>query len=185
MDIGIGRTIIGGFRLPFEPVIGIALQKPEERSSGPQFRAGSFVQRCQGQWRIEIIPQGIEQRRRWPRILAVARLQRSVQPIQFRLGLFQPLRRPIDRLAVVGLEHGQADGFAVMVLQQILHGDEVAEAFGHLLTFDHEIAVMHPHLGEAFVRVGATALGDLVFVVGEDQILAAAMDIEAAPKIFG
>ncbi len=37
---------------------------------------------------------------------------------------------------------------------------------------------MHPDIGHDFRAVGAAGLGDFVFVMGEDEIEAAAMDVE-------
>ncbi|MPN46354.1 hypothetical protein SDC9_193940 [bioreactor metagenome] len=45
------------------------------------------------------------------------------------------------------------------------------------------MAVVHPVFCERLSR-GALRLGDLVFVVGEDQVHAAAMDIEGFAQVF-
>src|SRR5207302_10373030 len=60
-------------------------------------------------------------------------------------------------------------------------GDEIALGFGHLGAADGQHAVMHPVAGKilrAAAVMGADALRDLVLVVREDQVEAAAMDVE-------
>ena len=64
-----------------------------------------------------------------------------------------------------------------------MHGDEVAEALRHLLSFDLEEAVMHPHLRHDRRAVGAARLGDLVLVMREDEVDAAAMNVEGLAEM--
>src|SRR4051812_43159256 len=68
--------------------------------------------------------------------------------------------------------------FGVELFQDVAHGEEVAQRLGHLLLVDAHKAVVHPVLGERRA-VRALGLRDLVFVVRELQILAAAVNIEA------
>ena len=84
----------------------------------------------------------------------------------------------------MGLQQGQAKGLAGMVIQQLANGEEVAQGLGHLFALDHQIAVVHKHLGHDFAVMGAPALRDLVFMVREDQVLAAAMDIKGFAQIL-
>ena len=51
--------------------------------------------------------------------------------------------------------------------QQLVDGDEIAEALRHLLAFDLQEAVVHPDIGHARGAEGAAGLGDLVLVVRE------------------
>ena len=55
---------------------------------------------------------------------------------------------------------------------------EIAEGLGHLLALDLQEAVVHPVVGHHRRAVGAAALRDLVLVVGEDEVDAAAVDVE-------
>jgi hypothetical protein len=57
------------------------------------------------------------------------------------------------------------------------HREEVAERLRHLLVVDAHEAVVHPHVGEA-VAGGAAGLRDLVLVVRELEVHAAAVDVE-------
>ena len=93
--------------------------------------------------------------------------------------LRQPLLRPIERLAVLRPEQHHPDHFSRhAAVQQIPHGREVAQALGHLPPVHHQHLVVHPDLREGFVGVGATGLGELVLVVGELEVEAAAVDVE-------
>ncbi len=76
-------------------------------------------------------------------------------------------------------QQGPADHLAGDLLHQLVHQQDVAQALGHLLPVHIQEAVVHPVPGQRpVVRVGADALGDLVLVVGEDQVVAAAVDVD-------
>ena len=71
-----------------------------------------------------------------------------------------------------------------MVLgEQITDQTEVAQGLGHLFAVDIDIAVVHP-VAHVVGAVGAAALGDLVLVVREDQILAATVDIDHVTQVL-
>ena len=67
------------------------------------------------------------------------------------------------------------------MVEQIAQGVKVAERLGHLASVDHEVGAVHPEVDE-FLAGAAFGLGDLGFVVGEDVVDAAAMDIEAVTE---
>ena len=74
-------------------------------------------------------------------------------------------------------QHDKADHLARHALiQQIAHGKEIAQALGHLLALDLQHLVVHPIAGKAVAS--AFALRDLVFMVREGQIIAAAVNVE-------
>ena len=104
-----------------------------------------------------------------------------------RLGLPRLLRRPVHRLAVVRGEHDETDHLSRHTLvQQIPHGKEVAQRLGHLLSLDLQHLVVHPDLREVALRMRAARLGDLVLVVREHQVVAAAVDVETrAEQLVG
>ena len=80
-------------------------------------------------------------------------------------------------------QHHKADHLARhALLQQIMDGEEVAQALGHLLALHLQHFVMQPDIGEFIPR--AAALRDLVLVVREHQVIAAAMDIEMHAQQF-
>jgi hypothetical protein len=82
----------------------------------------------------------------------------------------------------------EADHFTVVVLEDVADGEEVAERLRHLLVVDLHEAVVQPITHEAGGAVGeqrAVALGDLVLVMRELQIGAAAVDVELPPEQVG
>ncbi len=109
-----------------------------------------------------------------------ASLPRSarVPAIEGRLGLDQALVREVERLAVVCRQQQQADHLAGILVQQLVHGEEVAERLAHLLAGDVQEAVVHPVRRHDGVAEGAAALRDLVLVVREDEVETAGMDVE-------
>ena len=85
----------------------------------------------------------------------------------------------------MGLQHIETKHFARPIRQQLVDRDEIAGRFRHLLAFDLQEAVVHPVIRHHGRTVGAARLCDLVFVVREDQIEAAAMDVEDIAEIGG
>ena len=74
-------------------------------------------------------------------------------------------------------EQRPADHLPRILLQQIMHEHHVAEALAHLLPRHVEEAVVHPVAG-VLASVRGAGLGDLVGVVGEDQVVAATVDVD-------
>ena len=58
-----------------------------------------------------------------------------------------------------------------------LDGDEIAEAFGHFLPLNRQHPIMHPKTRQSRPVMGTSALGAFIFVMGENQIIAAAMEV--------
>ena len=104
--------------------------------------------------------------------------ERPIESVERALCLLDASLGEIEGLAVVGLEQHQADRLARPVAQQIPHRVDVAEGLGHLLALDDEVAVVHPVARERRAVVGADALRAFVLVVREDEVLAAAVDVE-------
>src|SRR6202034_1157736 len=71
----------------------------------------------------------------------------------------------------------------VVPRQDVLHGDEVAERFTHLLAVDREKAVVHPAPREGRA-VRGLALSDLIFVMREDEVFASAVDVEVVSQVL-
>jgi len=69
-------------------------------------------------------------------------------------------------------------------LQDVPDGDEVPQRLGHLFVVHLDEAVVEPVPREGLPR-GALGLGDLVFVVREDQVLAAAVNVEGLAQEVG
>ena len=110
--------------------------------------------------------------------------ERSIERIQTGLGLFEQRFAPNQILPVVAGQQGVAQGLAVVAPQQLADRLDVAFALGHLAAADGEHAVVQPiaHAGRA--AVDAAALGALVFVVGESQIAAAAVNVDDRPQVL-
>ena len=68
------------------------------------------------------------------------------------------------------------------LIEQIPHGEEIAQALGHLPALDLQHLVVHPDLREPGPRMGAGRLRQLVLVVRELQINAAAVNVETRPQ---
>ena len=109
--------------------------------------------------------------------------QGVVERIQPLLGILQHVGGEIQWRAVVAGEQGETQNFAVVLGEQIAHQTEVAQRLGHLLAVDIDVAVVQP-VAHVVGAVGAAALGDLVFVVGEDQVLSAAMDVDHVTQML-
>ena len=69
------------------------------------------------------------------------------------------------------------------LVQQIADQHHIAQRLGHLFGFDVQEAVMHPVARQRRSAVRAGALRQLVLMVGEDQVRAAAMNIDRLAQI--
>ena len=83
----------------------------------------------------------------------------------------------------MGAEHEKAEHLQIVLLPDLPHGEEVAQGLGHLLIINVQKCVVHPVVGKG-LAVGRLALGDLILVVGEDQVLAAGVDVDLVAQIF-
>ena len=107
----------------------------------------------------------------------------GVQAFEGIFGLGQQFVGEIDRASVVGHQHEHADDFQIVLLGDVPDGEEVALGFGHFFVVDVDVAVVDPVVGEG-AAIGAFGLGNFVFVVGEDQILAAAVNVDGLAEEF-
>ena len=71
-----------------------------------------------------------------------------------------------------------------MAFQDVPHREEVAGRLGHLGPLHLQHAVVDPVKGEGF-SVGRLRLQDLVLVVWEYEVIAAAMDVDRFTKMPG
>ena len=111
-------------------------------------------------------------------------LQGSVEALPTRGRGSQGLLGEIERLAIVGLEHEEAQGHRrSTALKQGADRGEVAQGFGHLFAAHIDHAVVQPPAGQGLAR-GRFRLGDFVVVVGEDQIGAAEMEINRVSQLL-
>ena len=70
----------------------------------------------------------------------------------------------------------ETEYFGIVLPEDFLDGEEIAERFRHLLVIDTNEPVVHPVVDEATL-VRAFRLRDLVLVVGKLEILPATVDV--------
>jgi hypothetical protein len=98
------------------------------------------------------------------------------------LGLAQGLLAVLDHRAVVRGAQVVAQAMGRPVLDHLGDEHRVAERLAHLLAAHRDPGVVHPIRGEIVaVRLG---LRDLVLVVREDQVEAAAVDVEGGAQVL-
>ncbi len=93
------------------------------------------------------------------------------------------LIREVDGGTVVGGEDEEAQHFGVVSLENVANGEEVAEGLAHLLMIDIDKAVVQPVLDKGFAG-RPFALGDFIFMMGEDQVFTAAVDVESLAEVL-
>ena len=79
-------------------------------------------------------------------------------------------------------EHEHADAVVAVDGGGLAHGEEVAERLAHLLVVDVDKAVVQPVVDE-LAAVGGLGLGDLVLVVREGEVAAAAVDVDRLAEV--
>src|SRR3546814_14695119 len=87
-------------------------------------------------------------------------------------------------MAIVRLEHRKFKHFSRMLLQDVGNGDEVAERLAHLLAIAEHHGVVDPVTGPPRMVI-EYALSAFGFVVREDQILSATMNVNRGSEMFG
>ena len=100
-------------------------------------------------------------------------------PVVERLrALFRTLQGPVERRAVMRLQHAQAQHLSRPIGQQIADREEVAERLRHLLALELQEAVVHPDIRHAVRMKGAAGLREFILMMRKHQIDAAAMNVE-------
>jgi len=97
----------------------------------------------------------------------------------------------IYRTAIVGLENEETDGHRAVSLcqrfvgagEELIQCDEVAEAFTHFLSVDGYHVVMHPVMYHV-IALRCYGLCNLTFVVREDKVHTATVNVEMFTQIF-
>ena len=106
--------------------------------------------------------------------------------LQIDFGFFDGFFAVFYRTAVMRSSEEETQHLRIDFLQDIMHRHEVPERLAHLLGCftDCDEAVVHPVVRESFAGLGF-ALRNLVLVVRESQVMAAAVDIDGIAQIFG
>ncbi len=110
-------------------------------------------------------------------------LERGVQARQRVARIVQVHIAVVQVAAVMRAQDEEAHDFRVIHLEHVTDGEEVAERLRHLLVVHAHEAVVHPGVDEG-AAAGALGLGDLVFVVRELQVGAAAVQVEMRAEQF-
>ena len=83
------------------------------------------------------------------------------------------------------LQNEETNHFAWIFLQNVLDRKEVILRFGHLFVMNRNEAVVQPILGKAvFIAQASLRLCNLVFMMREDQVTSATMEIKFLAEIF-
>src|SRR3954454_18718487 len=144
---------------------------------------GPFVKNREGFRRIEVVVQSVLEggpvgrRKGWH--IADERV-----PKRERLGvsLSEHPVRVVDRLAPVAAEEVDEQRLAPPFLQRLAQRDDVAARLRHLLDGEPQHPVVHPEPRKLVPE--RARLGDLVLVVGEDQVEPAAVDLERGAEVL-
>ena len=80
-------------------------------------------------------------------------------------------------------QHEETQHLKIVFLADLTNSKEIAQRFAHLPVVDVQESVVEPVAGKGHA-VAAFALGNLVLMMREDQILAAGMYIDLLTQIF-
>ena len=83
----------------------------------------------------------------------------------------------------MGGEHHVLDRLVAVLFRHLADGEEVAQRLAHLFVVHIDVAVVHP-VARVGLASAALGLGNLVFVVGEDQVLSAAVDVDGLAQVL-
>ena len=96
----------------------------------------------------------------------------------------EAIEREIERFAIVTTdEHIAHFHRRPTVLGEVFESVEIAERLRHFATIDHQMGDMEPSRSEVSAA-GAAALGDFIFVVRENQIDTATVQVEGIAEVF-
>src|SRR5579885_1514118 len=121
----------------------------------------------------------------------IEKVYRLDPAVDYGLGFAASLHRPINWFPVVRHQHGEAEGPRLplpatkfIARPKIPDCHKIPEALRHLLAFDLEMAVVHPEIGHHVMAESRAALRDLVLMMRENEIDAAAVNVNTSPKCF-
>ena len=102
------------------------------------------------------------------------------QPVEAGDAVLDVAVEPFEAGTVVVGHERQSDGSRVVEGPQFAYEHEITERLGHLGSLVGDHPDMCPVAGERFAG-GRLALGDLTLVVGEDQVVAAPVEVDGWP----
>ena len=97
---------------------------------------------------------------------------------------FQPFVAEVQGAAVVVGNEEEAQGIGAIVFQDVLDQEEVVQGLAHLFRIDGDEAVVKPVFDHGFLAGEGFGLGDFVFMVREDEVAAAAVEVEGIAKVL-
>ena len=194
--LGLGVDRLGGIeqRLQAEQLQHHPERRFRSRERPPVALGDQLEQRRERPRGVEVVGERIEQRlaaRRHELVLAsldaVVRLLEHEVPDPLHAGarLVERALGELERLTVMTRDQVGDHGLAPVPVQGLGELEDVAERLRHLLLGHPDHAVVHPQPGERLppARLG---LGDLVLVVGKDEVHPAAVDREVgAEELLG
>ena len=114
---------------------------------------------------------------------AVGGLEGAVERGDALGGFLDGVVGEIDVVSVVCGEEEVAQGFGMDFLCDIPDGPEIFEGMAHFFAVDFNHSDVHPMAGEVAV-LSAFCLCDFVFVVWEDEVATAAVDVKRGGEVF-
>src|SRR5579884_1019429 len=149
------------------------------------------AQRLDRDGRVEVVVERVEEA-----ALVGGRVERGAGRTRIAGGGLPQVARPGDRLGELVLEpvpalavvverevepHGVGRG----ALEHLARHDQVAERLGHLDAVEPDHAGVQPAAHEGRLAGEVLGLGDLAGVVGEDEVVAAAVDVDGVAEVVG
>ena len=184
LGLGVGLLLGLGERLEAEQVEHLEHGCRRPGNVAPVCLADQVEGLGQRPRRVEVVGQRVEERLPalhrvgvgLPRLPRRALAEEVPQPLDPRPRLLELLGAEGQRLAVVAREQVGDDRLAPVAVERLGELEDVALRLRHLLAVGLDHPVVHPDPGEGPAR--RLGLRDLVLVVGEDEVGAAAVDRE-------
>ena len=83
----------------------------------------------------------------------------------------------------MGVQHKEPQNLEIIFFTDLTDSEEVSKRFGHLPIVNIQEGIVHPVSGKYF-SIAALRLGNLIFMMREDQVFPACMDINFFSQIF-
>ena len=80
-------------------------------------------------------------------------------------------------------KHVETKHHRIKLGSNISYGKEISQRLGHLLIVNVDKSIVHPVTGK-LLAVSRLVLGNLIFMMRENKILTAGMDIQSSSAIF-
>ncbi len=159
-------------------------------------RTTQIEERGEGLGRVEVVVHRLDEslaeagelgryrcrRRRSRGLVLRGVVDRAPEPLERPGAVDHPLLGPLQRAPVVCAEQEEAEHGRIVPRDEVANRQRVAQRLRHLLAAQVHHAVVQPVAREGLAG-DALGLGDLAFVMREDEVLAAAVDVERLTEI--